>query len=174
MRAIETMSRSKLFSTVFPHRICLKKNKQLPGFTLIEILLTLAIVGIMASLAVPLYTGSIEKARRASATGDIQAISLALTGFFADNSIYPESLAEVRCSTYLDPWGHPYQYLNIKTAKSKSLMRKDRFLVPINSDFDLYSMGKDGQSEPPLTSKTGRDDIIRANNGAYIGPAYAF
>jgi general secretion pathway protein G len=53
-------------------------------------------------------------------------------------------------------------------------MRKDRFLVPINSDFDLYSMGKDGESVPPLTAQKSRDDIIRANDGAYIGPAYAF
>jgi general secretion pathway protein G len=50
-------------------------------------------------------------------------------------------------------------------------MRKDRFLVPINSDYDLYSMGKDGKSSSPLTSKNGRDDIIRANDGAFIGLA---
>ena len=53
-------------------------------------------------------------------------------------------------------------------------MRKDRFLVPINSDFDLYSMGKDRISQIPLTAKASRDDIIRANDGAYIGLAYAF
>ena len=53
-------------------------------------------------------------------------------------------------------------------------MLKDRFLVPINSDFDLYSMGKDGKSQMPLTAKDSRDDIIRANDGAYIGLAYAF
>jgi general secretion pathway protein G len=50
-------------------------------------------------------------------------------------------------------------------------MRKDRFLVPINTDYDLYSMGKDGRSSPPLTAKASRDDIIRANDGAYIGLA---
>jgi general secretion pathway protein G len=41
--------------------------------------------------------------------------------------------------------------------------------VPINSDFDLYSMGEDGKSSPPLTAKSSRDDIVRANNGAYYG-----
>jgi general secretion pathway protein G len=49
--------------------------------------------------------------------------------------------------------------------------RKDRFLVPINSDFDLYSMGADGESLPPLQNPRSRDDIIRAGNGAYIGLA---
>jgi general secretion pathway protein G len=52
-----------------------------------------------------------------------------------------------------------------------ALARKDRFLVPINSDFDLYSMGADGESMPPLQNPKSRDDVIRAGNGAYIGIA---
>ena len=52
--------------------------------------------------------------------------------------------------------------------------RKDRFLVPINSDYDLYSMGPDGGSVPPLTAALSRDDIIRANNGDYFGLASGF
>jgi general secretion pathway protein G len=47
-------------------------------------------------------------------------------------------------------------------------------VVPINTDYDLYSMGKDGKSQPPLTAKDSRDDIIRANDGAYIGPAEGY
>ncbi len=50
-------------------------------------------------------------------------------------------------------------------------MRKDRFLVPLNSDFDLYSKGPDRKSVPPLTAEASRDDIIRANDGGYIGLA---
>jgi general secretion pathway protein G len=53
-------------------------------------------------------------------------------------------------------------------------MRKDRFLVPINTYYDLYSMGPDGQSQPPLTARVSRDDVIRANDGQYFGPAEAF
>ena len=52
--------------------------------------------------------------------------------------------------------------------------RKDHFLHPINSDFDLYSMGADGESNAPLTAKQSRDDIIRANDGAYYGLASNF
>ena len=44
-------------------------------------------------------------------------------------------------------------------------------MVPINSDFDLYSMGKDGKSQTPLTAKASHDDIIFANNGEYVGRA---
>lgn len=52
--------------------------------------------------------------------------------------------------------------------------RKDRFLVPINSDFDLYSMGKDGESVAPLNAAKSRDDVVRAANGAFVGLASKF
>ena len=52
--------------------------------------------------------------------------------------------------------------------------RKDRFLVPLNSDYDLYSAGKDGESAPPLGAAQSRDDVVRANNGAYIGLASGY
>lgn len=149
-------------------------TRRLMGFTFIESIVSLAIVGTLAGIAIPLYAGYMDKARIESAIADIRAISSALTTFFANRDTYPESLAEVRFATYRDPWGNPYQYLNIQTAKNKGLMRKDRFLVPINSDYDLYSKGKDGDSKAPLNAKVSRDDIIRANDGAYIGPAGGF
>ncbi len=48
-------------------------------------------------------------------------------------------------------------------------VRKDRRLVPLNRDFDLYSQGKDGRSQGPLTAQVSLDDVIRANNGGFIG-----
>jgi general secretion pathway protein G len=47
--------------------------------------------------------------------------------------------------------------------------RKDKFLHPINTDYDLYSMGVDGKSAKPITAQPSQDDIIRINDGAYIG-----
>lgn len=49
--------------------------------------------------------------------------------------------------------------------------RKDHALHPLNTDFDLYSCGKDGETAKPLTAQKSRDDIIRANDGQYIGLA---
>jgi len=49
--------------------------------------------------------------------------------------------------------------------------RKDHFLVPLNTDYDLYSVGRDGKSHPPLSAPDSADDVIRANDGAYIGLA---
>jgi general secretion pathway protein G len=144
------------------------------GFTLLELMVSLAIVGILSAIAIPLYGEYIERARVVAAVADIRNISLTITVYNIDNDKYPQSLADVGYITRLDPWRSPYQYLNIQTAKGKGQFRKDRFVVPINTDYDLYSMGKDGNSVPPLTAKASRDDIIRANNGAYIGLASEF
>ena len=44
-------------------------------------------------------------------------------------------------------------------------------LNPVNSDFDLYSNGPDGVTQRNFGSGEGRDDIVRANNGGFIGVA---
>jgi len=147
---------------------------RLLGVTLIELLIVIAVIGILASAATAIYTGQIKRARRNVAIADIQGISLKLAGHFADTSEYPLSLDEVGLAGRLDPWGHPYRYLRIAGALGKGGMRKDRFLVPLNSDFDLYSMGPDGLTQAPLSSPVSRDDIIRANDGKYIGVALSY
>ena len=94
-----------------------------------------------------------------------------------DNESYPDTLEDLGRKAPKDPWGNPYEYLKIegrekngKKKKSVGKMRKDRNMVPVNSDFDLYSKGKDGKSQTPFTAKASQDDIVRANNGRYIGP----
>ncbi len=52
--------------------------------------------------------------------------------------------------------------------------RKDRFLKPISTDYDLYSSGPDGISRDSLEHRESRDDVVRAINGDYIGLAELF
>ena len=83
----------------------------------------------------------------------------------------PPSLVDVGRDGLLDPWNRPYRYLSFTGLKGKGAMRKDRFLVPLNAEYDLYSRGKDGKTRPPLNAKDSRDDIVRANDGGFVGLA---
>lgn len=160
-------------SRLASHRTC-RAQKCSDGFTLIEMLLVIAIMLTIASIAVPNLMAAIDAARIARAVSEVRTLSSAVTIYMVINGQYPDSLAAVGYGGLLDPWGNPYMYLNHATMKGNGQVRKDRFLVPLNSDFDLYSMGKDGASVPPITAKPSQDDIIYASDGAYIGLASQF
>ena len=141
------------------------------GFTVIEILVGIAIILTIAALAVPHYLAAIERARIARAVGDIRTIGNAVQAYQIINEKWPDTLDQAGYGDHLDPWGQPYEYLNFVGAQGQGAMRKDRFLVPINSFFDLYSMGKDRKTVPPLTAGVSKDDVIWANDGGFIGVA---
>jgi general secretion pathway protein G len=141
------------------------------ALTLVELLLAIAILGVLSTLAYAGYQQYFEKARIAQAKVDIRGMEASLERYHVSNARFPETLAEAGLAGKLDPWQRPYQYLNVATAKKGDKVRKDHKLHPINTDYDLYSMGKDGQSNAPLTAKPSRDDVIRANNGAFLGLA---
>lgn len=142
------------------------------GFTLIELLLSLTILGILLGTAVATYTILDEKQAIDQAISDIQAIETLLEQVFTERNGYPSSLAEIPAAAALrDPWGRPYQYLNIAETPGNGQVRKDHNLVPLNTDYDLYSLGEDGLSVSPLTAQASRDDIVRANNGGFVGLA---
>lgn len=133
-----------------------------------------AIVAVVAAIAVPSYANYQERLRIQQAVTDIRAMASQLQLYRTDNREYPDDLAAIGAAGKLDPWGNPYQYTDLADIKGKGKARKDKNLVPINSDFDLWSMGKDGQSSPPLTAKPSRDDIVRAADGRFVGLASEF
>lgn len=150
------------------------------GITLVEVILGLAILAIVAGIAMPTFDANRKKMERSEVLAEMLEIANAIEQFFYDNASYPDSLDQVQMQDRVDSWGNPYQYLRIQGAASNGngngkgglgKVRKDKNLVPINTDFDLYSMGPDGRSVGPLTAKHSRDDIVRANNGAYLGVA---
>ena len=144
------------------------------GLTLIELLVIVVIAVALSAIAIPTYQSYMDEVKLETVRGDFALISIHLERFRTENrGSLPDTLAETAATTVTDPWGSPYQFLNIEDATGPGLgkLRKDKNLVPLNTDYDLYSMGKDGKSAAPLTAKDSHDDIVRANNGGYVGPA---
>jgi len=134
-----------------------------------EVIAVLAAALIAGSFAVPAFSGYLQRSRVARAVSDIGTISLKLHRWQRDTQILPASLAEAGIAL-VDPWGRPYVYLRAADA-SRTQLRKDDERVPLNTDFDLYSLGPDGMSALALPAAPSRDDVVRAANGAYIGVA---
>ena len=120
------------------------------GFTLIEVMVVVAILGILAALIVPKLVGRSDEARVVAAKQDIGTLMQALKLYRLDNQHYPtgpqglNALVQKPSSDpippnwkeggYLDklpndPWGHPYQYLN----------------PGVHGEIDIFSYGADGQ-----------------------------
>jgi general secretion pathway protein G len=158
-------------------RSCLRKSRRilskkfLGGFTLIELMVVIAILGTLTAIAIPGYQGYIEKARVARAIVEIDMLQKEIFLYLTEENELPDTLTDIGRGTLLDPWKNNYQYVSFAGITGKGKMRKDRFLVPLNTDYDLCSMGKDGETQAPLTAKASYDDVIRANDGRYIGLA---
>jgi len=131
-------------------------SNQKKGFTLVELMLVVIIIGILVGMVVPRLAGRTEEARIVATRGDISMnIKAALDMYELDNGVYPTTEEGLNALSvkpasavnwrgrYLDkkpkdPWGRPYQY---KCPSGHGL------------DYDLYSLGRDGQ-------EGGGDDIV--------------
>jgi general secretion pathway protein G len=125
-------------------------NKRQAGFTLIEIMVVVVILGVLASLIVPKVMGRPDEARATAARQDISSLMQALKLYRLDNQRYPSTdqglvaLVERpsgepqprnwKAGGYIerlpdDPWGQSYQYLN----------------PGVHGEIDVFSLGADGQ-----------------------------
>jgi general secretion pathway protein G len=134
----------------------LKKELFIPGrkgFTLIELMVVIIILGVLAGLVLPRFMGRTEEAKRTKAKLQIENLESALKLYKLDNGTYPTTQqgldALVKLPTVgtipkswreggylekpqipLDPWGRPYVYLSPGMK---------------NKDFDLKALGADGE-----------------------------
>lgn len=145
--------------------------KKHSGFTLVELMIAVVIIGIVGAIATLTFQSFAEKARIKKAVSEITSIQTKIKIYETYDGSLPGALSDLDdFDLDNDPWGNPYRYQDIHTC-TPGKRRKDRNLVPLNSDYDLWSNGKDGLSDPPLTAASSQDDIIRASDGSYIGIA---
>jgi general secretion pathway protein G len=131
-------------------RISVRRADRARGFTLIEIMVVIVILGVLAALVVPRVLDRPDEARVVAAKSDIASIVQALKLYRLDNQRYPTTDQGLNALVakpseppappnwkpggYLerlpkDPWGHPYQYLN----------------PGLKGEIDVFSFGADGQ-----------------------------
>lgn len=139
----------------------MRNNQRRKGFTLIEVMIVMVIIGLMSTFIVPRIMDRPEQARRIKAQSDIRAIESALNLFKTDTGRYPSTAEGLRALVsdpgirgynpggYLDnvprdPWGNEYVYLSPGRN---------------NRDYDLESFGRDGQD-----GGTGPDANIQSWN----------
>lgn len=140
------------------------------GFTLIEVIVTIAIIATLASVVAPVVFGHVSDARISAAKSQVESLSLALESYNLDNATYPvteqglDALREppptgqpprnwrgpyLQKIVPIDPWGRRYEYLSPGKANPLS--------------YDLYSFGKDGSA-----GGTGEDADITSWGGSVV------
>ena len=144
------------------------------GFTVVELVIVLAIGGILIAITLPMVQEYIEKSRRTQAILDLKEMSEAIRAIDKSTGALPASLTAAGYANKTDPWGNAYQYYDLRDGVGNGVARKDKRLAPLNSDFDLYSIGPDGLTQASLGHAWSRDDIVRARDGAFIGTAEEF
>jgi general secretion pathway protein G len=161
------------------------RGRGILAFSLIELLICIALISTLAAIVTPMYAEMMDDVRNSRSRMELIALTEAIDDYDQLNGHYPVTLDELEGRLpRTDPWGEPYQYLRIRESlreigKSGRLdapagARKDRFMVPLNLDYDLYSKGKDRATVPPLTAAASHDDIIRAMEGGYFGLAKTY
>ena len=137
-------------------------------------IIAIAIIGILLAIAIPYFGLYRNQAQVAVAIAELKMMEKDITNYVIENNELPDSLSDIDRDQMSDPWGRPYQYLRIDGGKTPGIegkRRRDKNANPVNSDYDLYSMGRDGKTAPQFTAKNARDDAVRANDGAYYGLA---
>ncbi len=144
------------------------------GFTAVELVIVLSIAALIIAMTIPAVQEYVEKSRRAQAVIDLKEMSEKIRSTDKSTGVLPNTLADAGYGGKTDPWGNAYQYYNLRAATGNGVARKDKRLAPLNSDFDLYSIGPDGLTQASLGHAWSRDDIVRARDGAFIGTAQEF
>lgn len=137
------------------------------GFSLVELIVVLAIIGSLMAIAIPSFSWVKEKAWEAVCKEDIRTLEKDIVAYLSSNGALPPNLAAINRGDMHDPWGNLYCYYLIPPDNSGAYV--DSNGEELNTDFDLYSKGKDRSSDSDLIGTNTYDDVIRGWSGGYVG-----
>ncbi len=106
-----------------------------------------------------------------NAVADIARIGQAAISYQLRTGALPDSLNDLENIPSRDPWVRQYQYINLTNDGALAAARISGNRIPVNTLFDIYSLGQDGESVSPLSATASGDDIVWARDGQYIGLA---
>jgi general secretion pathway protein G len=140
----------RAFGKVPPDRKKMKERRHLNGFTLLELLIVVAIIGLLAALVAPRLVGVLGESQAKSTRAQVELLSTALVSFRVSNGRYPsteEGLAALLVAPEgLPTWSGPY--LRKPTLPTDGWGNPFYYQIPPTLggiDYDLYSTGSDGQ-----------------------------
>jgi general secretion pathway protein G len=140
------------------------------GFSLIELVVVVAIIGLLLIIAIPTWSYMITNAKVKRAMADIRTLEKDISAYLAERGTLPPTgaagLAAIGRADMRDPWNRPYQYVNISLGGTPY---QDEFGENLNIDFDVFSRGQNGNGTQSLADPACRDDIIRAGDGGFVG-----
>lgn len=142
------------------------------GSTLGETLLATALLAVSVDAGVASISDGVEQNRIEQAKEEIIRIGVEIESYRTRHHELPGSLGDLGAAMPLDPWGRAYEYVNFEAGGTVGQRTFEG--LPINSEYDLYSRGADGRTDANLRNETARDDIVRARDGTYVGPAADF
>ena len=152
---------------VGPAQLTTRSRNGDTGFTILELLVALVMLGILAAIAVPGYQIYNERARQSRALAELGELEIAVNEFLSANDAQlPVDLAAIGLGGKTDPWGNAWVYVNLSLGGAP---RTDLNGDPVNVEYDLYSAGPDGATALSLTNGASADDIIRASDGGFFG-----
>jgi prepilin-type N-terminal cleavage/methylation domain-containing protein len=136
------------------------------GFTLVELIVVVGILGILALMALQAFNQYVVTVKVNRTTADLRTLDKAILAYYIDNNELPATLQEAGMGGLLDAWSRPYEY-QLLGGGAPAL--EDSLGLPLNEVYDLYSKGTDGLSAVSAADVSAADDIVRSNDGQYVG-----